>query len=204
MPNFTSEQIEAQIEIALAEKPEEKIVAFACAFCSYRGSDLAGISRMQYPANARVVRSMCSGRYSTKFAQKAFELGAGAVLYSGCHLPSDCHFQTGNHWMAKREPRIRGWMKRNNIDDERFRVEWVSAGEGKKWQTIMSEMSEVTEKHKESQPKPKKPSAKTKEKSKPKPKPKSKASTKPKKTKSKSSSGTKKKATTKKKTAGRK
>ena len=204
MPNFTSEQIEAQIEIALAEKPEEKIVAFACAFCSYRGSDLAGISRMQYPANARVVRSMCSGRYSTKFAQKAFELGAGAVLYSGCHLPSDCHFQTGNHWMAKREPRIRGWMKRNNIDDERFRVEWVSAGEGKKWQTIMSEMSEVTEKHKESQPKPKKPSAKTKEKSKPKPKPKSKASTKPKKTKSKSSSGTKKKATTRKKTAGRK
>ncbi|MBY8996444.1 MAG: hydrogenase iron-sulfur subunit [Candidatus Thorarchaeota archaeon] len=203
MPNFTSEQIEAQIEIALAERPEEKIVAFACAFCSYRGSDLAGISRMQYPANARVVRSMCSGRYSTKFAQKAFELGAGAVLYSGCHLQTDCHFQTGNHWMVKREPRIRSWMKRNNIDDERFRVEWVSAGEGKKWQTIMSEMSEVTERHKKSQPKLKKPIAKPKVKSKPKAKPKSKTATKLKKTKSKSNS-TKKNATTKKKTTGRK
>jgi len=102
---------------------------------------------MQYPTNARVIRAMCSGRYSVKFAQKAFELGAGAVLYSGCHLPADCHFQTGNHWMAKREPRIRGWMKRNNIDDERFRVEWVSAGEGKKWQGIMTEMSKVAMKH---------------------------------------------------------
>jgi heterodisulfide reductase subunit A len=143
MPNFTSGQIEAQIESALAENPGDKIVAFACAFCSYRGSDLAGVSRMQYPTNARVIRAMCSGRYSVKFAQKAFELGAGAVLYSGCHLPADCHFQTGNVWMAKREPRIRGWMKRNNIDDDRFRVEWVSAGEGKKWQTIMTEMSNV-------------------------------------------------------------
>lgn len=143
MPNFTDEQIEAQIETALNQNPAGKIIAFACAFCSYRGSDLAGVSRMQYPTNARVIRAMCSGRYHVKFAQKAFELGAGAVLYSGCHLPADCHFQTGNHWMAKREPRIRSWMKRNNIDDERFRVEWVSAGEGKKWQTTMTDLAEV-------------------------------------------------------------
>ncbi|MFX1481671.1 MAG: hydrogenase iron-sulfur subunit [Promethearchaeota archaeon] len=184
MPNFTSEQIEAQIETALAEKPEEKIVAFACAFCSYRGSDLAGVSRMQYPANARVIRSMCSGRYSTRFAQKAFELGAGAVLYSGCHLPADCHFQTGNVWMSKREPRIRGWMKRNNIDDERFRVEWVSAGEGKKWQSIMSELAEVTDRFSKSRPTPKKPATRSKSKpdktTKPKKKAAAKTKTKPK------------------------
>jgi heterodisulfide reductase subunit A len=163
MPNFTNEQIETQIEIALQEDPGNKVIAFACAFCSYRGSDLAGVSRMQYPANARVIRAICSGRYSTKFAQKAFELGAGAVLYSGCHLPADCHFQTGNQWMAKREPRIRGWMKRNAIEDERFRVEWVSAGEGKKWQTIMTELSEVVKTPRRDRQKPKKPaSTKTK------------------------------------------
>jgi heterodisulfide reductase subunit A len=154
MPNFTDEQIEAQIETALKEDPAGKIVAFACAFCSYRGSDLAGVSRMQYPANARVIRAMCSGRYHVKFAHKAFELGAGAVLYSGCHLPADCHFQTGNHWMEKREPRIRRWMKRNDIADDRFRVEWVSAGEGKKWQSIMTEMSAVVEDFKKKKPKP--------------------------------------------------
>jgi len=204
MPNFTSEQIEAQIEIALTDNPEEKIVAFACNFCSYRGSDLAGISRMQYPTNARVIRSICSGRYSTKFAQKAFELGAGAVLYSGCHLPSDCHFQTGNHWMAKREPRIRGWMKRNNIDNERFRVEWVSASEGKKWQTIMNEMAEVAEMHKKSTLKPEKSITKPKKKtaSKTKSKPKSKAAAKIKK-KTKSNSSSAKKSATKKKKGGK-
>jgi heterodisulfide reductase subunit A len=201
MPNFTNEQIEAQIETALAENPEDKIVAFACNYCSYRGSDLAGVSRMQYPSNARVIRSICSGRYSTKFAQKAFELGAGAVLYSGCHIPADCHFQTGNHWMAKREPRIRGWMKRNDIDEERFRVEWVSASEGKKWQGIMTEMAEVVERNKKSKPKPKKPSTKSKKKTKPKTKTKQKkkTTTKPKKTAKAKSSSAKKRSTTKKK-----
>ena len=202
MPNFTSEQIEAQIEIALQEDPENKIIAFACAFCSYRGSDLAGISRMQYPTNARVIRAMCSGRYSTKFAQKAFDLGAGAVLYSGCHLPADCHFQTGNHWMAKREPRIRGWMKRNDIEEERFRVEWVSAGEGKKWQTIMSELSEVVKTPRKPKAKLKKSTtAKTKKQAKAKPvvKPKAKLKAKPKKKPSSTKKSADKKKVTNKK-----
>jgi heterodisulfide reductase subunit A len=202
MPNFTSEQIEAQIEIALQEDPENKIIAFACAFCSYRGSDLAGISRMRYPTNARVIRAMCSGRYSTKFAQKAFDLGAGAVLYSGCHLPADCHFQTGNHWMAKREPRIRGWMKRNDIEEERFRVEWVSAGEGKKWQTIMSELSEVVKTPRKPKAKLKKSTtAKTKKQAKAKPvvKPKAKLKAKPKKKPSSTKKSADKKKVTNKK-----
>jgi heterodisulfide reductase subunit A len=206
MPNFTTEQMEAQIEIALQEEPGDKIVAFACAFCSYRGSDLAGISRMQHPTNARIIRAMCSGRYPVRFAQKAFELGAGAVLYSGCHLPADCHFQTGNHWMAKREPRIRGWMKRNGIEEERFRVEWVSAGEGKKWQTIMTEMAEVvkTPRKPMTKPKPKKPATAKKKKpakTKSDAKPKTKAKAKP---KAKKKPGSTKKGTTKKKTTKKK
>jgi coenzyme F420-reducing hydrogenase delta subunit len=143
---------------------------------------------------------MCSGRYSTKFAHKAFELGAGAVLYSGCHLPTDCHFQTGNHFMAKREPRIRGWMKRNNIADDRFRVEWVSAGEGKKWQTIMNEMSEVVEKHKTSIPAPKKATTKAKPAKTAKLKPKSKTT----KTKQKTKAKPKQKRSTIKKSASKK
>lgn len=200
MPNFTTEQIETQIEVALQEDPGNKVLAFACAFCSYRGSDLAGVSRMQHPPNARIIRAMCSGRYATRFAQKAFELGAGAVLYSGCHLPADCHFQTGNHWMAKREPRIRGWMKRNEIDDERFRVEWVSAGEGKKWQTIMTEMAEVVKRPRKplAKPKPKKPAATKKS-------TKKKASTKPKaKTRAKPKSKPKRKPSDTKKSAAKK
>ncbi|MHA2424265.1 MAG: hydrogenase iron-sulfur subunit [Candidatus Thorarchaeota archaeon] len=197
MPNFTTEQITAQIESALEENPEEKIVAFACNFCSYRGSDLAGVSRMQYPTNARVIRAICSGRYSTKFAQTAFDLGAGAVLYSGCHLPADCHFLTGNHWMAKREPRIRGWMKRKGISEERFRVEWVSASEGKKWQQIMTEMSDVANKHAEEVRKAPKKKTSPKPKAKATQKPKKKATTTPKKA-TKKSTKSKKKTPTKK------
>jgi BRCT domain type II-containing protein len=101
--------------------------------------------------------------------------------------------------MAKREPRIRGWMKRNNITDDRFRVEWVSAGEGKKWQTIMNEMSEVVETYKKSVPAPKKTKTKPKPKSKTKKaQPKSKAKPKAKSSTTKKSASKKKKATSKK------
>ena len=149
---------------------------------------------MQYPTNARVIRAICSGRYSTKFAQTAFDMGAGAVLYSGCHLPADCHFLTGNHWMAKREPRIRGWMKRKGISDDRFRVEWVSASEGKKWQGIMTEMSDVANKHAEEIRSAPKKKTSPKPKTKAKPSPMKKAETTPRKS-------TKKTTTTKKTTS---
>jgi F420-non-reducing hydrogenase iron-sulfur subunit len=41
---------------------DPRIVVFACNWCSYAAADTAGVGRMQYPPNARVIRVMCSGR----------------------------------------------------------------------------------------------------------------------------------------------
>ena len=62
---------------------EPKIIAFCCNWCAYAGADLAGVSRIQYPPNIRVIRVMCSGRVSPDFILKAFQLGADGVLVSG-------------------------------------------------------------------------------------------------------------------------
>ena len=84
----------AQIRALLADKPEEKVFAFRCHWCSYGGADLAGTSHFEYSSNERGIRVMCSARMDTDFIYEAFRLGAGAVLYSGCH-PQDCHYITG-------------------------------------------------------------------------------------------------------------
>jgi len=60
-----------------------KIIAFACNWCAYAGADLAGVSRMQYPSNIRIIRVMCSGRVSPDFILEAFQKGADGVLVSG-------------------------------------------------------------------------------------------------------------------------
>jgi Fe-S oxidoreductase len=86
MPYFTKEQIMAQIEAALAERPQEKVLVFACNWCSYAGADQAGIEKIQYPPSARIIRTMCSARVEEDFIARAFQLGAGAVLVTGCRL----------------------------------------------------------------------------------------------------------------------
>ena len=75
---------------------EPKIIGFLCNWCAYAGADLAGVSRIQYPPNIRIVRVMCSGRIDPVFILEAFKNGADGVLVAGCHLPSDCHYVNGN------------------------------------------------------------------------------------------------------------
>lgn len=142
MTNFTDTMILRQIDIALREDASEKVLIFACNWCSYAGADLSGTSRIQYPTNTRIVRTMCSGRVDIDFIKHCFKRGAGAVILSGCH-PQDCHYISGNDFAIKREKKIRNWMKKNNIDDERFSFEWISAAEGKKFADIVSKVSKI-------------------------------------------------------------
>ena len=140
--HFTDEQILAQIDSALEVHPEEKFITFACNWCSYAGADFAGVSRMQYPTQGRVIRTMCSGRVSKKFVMRAFEKGAGAVLVSGCHI-NDCHYINANYHTRKR---FQGWknlLERKGLNPERLQLEWVSAAEGERFSSKMKEMAKI-------------------------------------------------------------
>lgn len=142
MKHFTDMQIISQIDAALEENAGEKVLAMLCNWCSYGGADNAGVSRMQYPTNARVIRVMCTGRVNEKFIEHAFDKGAGMVLVSGCH-EGDCHYIHGNKFMTRREKKIREMMQEKGIADHRFRLEWISASEGAKFQRVMTEMADV-------------------------------------------------------------
>jgi F420-non-reducing hydrogenase iron-sulfur subunit len=122
-------------------KFEPRIVAFFCNWCTYLAADLAGTSRMKYPPNARVIRVMCSGRIDPQFILKAFASGADGVLIGGCH-PGDCHYQEGNYKCLRRFNLLKRVVKEMGIEDERFRLEWISASEGDRLRTVMFDMVE--------------------------------------------------------------
>jgi heterodisulfide reductase subunit A2 len=140
--HFTDAQIMAQIHALLAHKPEDKILAFRCHWCSYGGADLAGTSHFEYSANERGLRVMCSARMDTDFIYEAFRLGAGAVLFSGCH-PQDCHYITGQPVGARRAERMLGAFEKMGMTPGRFRIEWISAAEGDKYARVVNEMQAV-------------------------------------------------------------
>ena len=145
MRHFTDLQIIAQIDSILESKPMEKVVAFACNWCSYAGGDLAGTSRIQYPPNVQLIRTMCSGRVDEKFVIHAFKHGAPIVLVSGCHF-SDCHYIDAVTWTQRRIEKLWNKMERLGIRPERLQLEWISAAEGQKFGRVMRAVEELRKK----------------------------------------------------------
>ncbi len=139
MNHFTDEQINYQTDAMLTTEPETKILVFACNWCSYAGADYAGVSRLQYPANAHLVRVMCSGRVDEKFIWEGFRGGAPVVLVSGCHI-GDCHYIDANHWTEKRVAKLHKKMENLGIRSERLQLEWISAAEGIRFADKMKDM----------------------------------------------------------------
>jgi len=142
MNHFTDSQILSQVDAILEKKPLEKVVCFACNWCSYAGADSAGIARLNYPPNIRLIRTMCSGRVDQKFIWKAFEAGAPVVLLSGCHF-GDCHYIDANHWTKKRVEKIWKKMEKWGLRKERLQLEWISAAEGVRFSQVMTKMDEL-------------------------------------------------------------
>ncbi len=142
MNHFTDVQITNQIDTLLAEATQEKILAFACNWCSYAGADYAGVSRLQYPPNVRLIRTMCSGRVDEDFIWHGFAQGAPVVLVSGCHI-GDCHYIDANKWTVKRVERVRKKMEKLGIRPERLQLEWISAAEGVRFANVMQRMEQL-------------------------------------------------------------
>ncbi len=119
---------------------EPRIIAFLCNWCTYAGADLAGTSRLQYPPNTRTIRVMCSGAVDPSLVLEAFRDGADGVLIGGCH-PGDCHYQSGNYKTQKRVFLLKGLMRQLGIEEERLRLEWISAAEGAKFADTVREFT---------------------------------------------------------------
>ncbi len=118
---------------------EPNLLAFCCNWCSYAGADLAGLSRLKYPPNIRIIRTMCSGRVDPQFVVDAFENGADGVLIAACHL-GDCHYISQNYKTYKRVNLLHKLMDSFLIEKDRLRLEFISAGEGNKFADTVIEM----------------------------------------------------------------
>ena len=116
-----------------------KIVAFLCNWCSYAGADLAGVSRMQYASDIRIIRVPCSGRISPLHILSALHRGADGVLVSGCH-PGDCHDISGNLVARRKFSMLKHLLEHVGISPERVQFSWVSAAEGARFAGLVEKV----------------------------------------------------------------
>lgn len=123
-----------------AQDWEPRIIAFLCNWCSYAGADLAGVGRIQYPPNVRIIRVPCSGRINPLFILAALEQGADGVLVSGCH-PGDCHYLSGNYVARRKFALLKGFLEYVGIEEGRVSFSWVSASEGGRFAEVITEVT---------------------------------------------------------------
>jgi len=117
-----------------------QILAFVCNWCSYAGADKAGGLKLEYSADVQLIRVMCSGRVDPQFVLAAYREGADGVMILGCH-PGDCHYRDGNIKAMRRFAMLKITMDQLGVDPRRLRLDWVAAGEGKRFQKITNEMA---------------------------------------------------------------
>jgi F420-non-reducing hydrogenase iron-sulfur subunit len=131
--------MEKQIQETLQFEP--KIIGFLCNWCSYAAADLAGVSRIQYPPNLRIIRVMCTGRISDTLILSAFAAGADGVLIAGCH-PGECHYQKGNLLARRRVVALKHLLEAMGIGEDRLRLVWAGASEGAKFAETVTSFTE--------------------------------------------------------------
>ena len=119
-----------------------RILTFVCNWCSYGGADQAGGLKLAYPETIRLVRVMCSGRVDPQMIVKAFRDGADGVMILGCH-PGDCHYKEGNTFAQNRAQLLAPMLEQFGIEKDRFRIDWVSAGEGERFSRVVTEMHDA-------------------------------------------------------------
>jgi len=126
----------------MSEEWSPKIIGFLCNWCSYAGADLAGVSRMQYPPEIRIVRVMCSTRIDPFMVMELFRKGADGVMVAGCH-PGDCHYITGNYFTERKIDLVWKLLEKMGINPERLKLVWISASEGEKFSREVREFRDL-------------------------------------------------------------
>ncbi len=124
---------------------EPKIIAFCCNWCTYAAADIAGTSRIHYPANVRIVRVMCSGMVDPIYILKAFEMGADGVLVAGCH-EIDCHYLNGPLKCDAMFEKLKRVVNTLGLEDERLRRGMISTSESPIFAQVIEEMVEQIKK----------------------------------------------------------
>jgi coenzyme F420-reducing hydrogenase delta subunit len=127
LPVNSDAQVFAQIDAALASKPENgqpRILVFGCEWSSHAAAELAGARRLSYPAEVRLIRMGCSARFDPIHVLWAFLNGADGVFLGACP-PGDCHYVNGNLYAQERIDTLRDQLSASGFDPRRLRLEWI-------------------------------------------------------------------------------
>ena len=119
---------------------EPEITAFTCIYCGAMAGDSAGVERLTYPANVKIIRLPCTGKVEVEYILKAFEQGADGVYIMACPI-GNCHHEQGNVRAVKRVEYVKKLLDEIGLGRERLSIYYVSGGQGQAFANAAREMT---------------------------------------------------------------
>src|SRR3990172_399416 len=99
---------------------------------------MAGVSRLQYTTDIRLIRTMCSGRVDLDHVLRAFSNGSDAVFIGGCRL-NECNYIThGNYDALNMVLLCKRIMEHVGLNPDRLRIQFASSAEGNLFAEVIS------------------------------------------------------------------
>ncbi len=139
LPYINDAEVFAALEAALKNRNERPlVVGFLCNWCGYAAADNAGVKRIPYPTNIRIIKVPCTARINPLFILKAFSLGADGVAVIGCY-ENDCHYRGGFRKAKSMVNSVKKLLEAIGLDERRLLIESVSASEGEKFAKLISD-----------------------------------------------------------------
>ncbi len=123
------------------EEFEPDVVAFSCHYCAYAAADLAGVMRLSYPTNVKIVKLPCTGRLDPLYVLQAFEKGADGVYVAGC-LEGNCHYISGNTQARKRVEFLKKVLDQVGVGRDRLEMYNMSSAQGTRFAEVATEFTE--------------------------------------------------------------
>lgn len=120
------------------DRKNPEIVGFACTYCTFKASEMAGSLRLKYPEGVKIIQVPCSSRVDPAFVIKAIFEGADGVFVAGCH-PGDCHFIKGNYYTRRKIAALKEMFDAFGMKDK-LKLFWVSAAEARRFVEKVTKM----------------------------------------------------------------
>jgi F420-non-reducing hydrogenase iron-sulfur subunit len=120
---------------------EPQITAFVCIYCADMAAETAGVLRIQYPANVKLIKMPCTGKTDIQYILDAFEHGADGVYVVGCSI-GNCHHVRGNERARFRVEKAKALLDEIGIGSDRLEMYFVSGGMGETFAQIAQEMTD--------------------------------------------------------------
>lgn len=142
--NYSVDIVASSIKVLDMPEGKTRVMAFVCENDAYPAFDMAGINKVNYNADIRIIPVRCLGSVNTVWIADSLSAGTDGILLIGCKYGDDyqCHFAKGSELASYRMEKVQETLNRLMLESDRVQIIQLGINEYDKLPSIIGEFME--------------------------------------------------------------